>query len=187
MISGAILNIEIEYLALFIAFGFILTYLLIPVAKQLAFAHGFVSYPGGRKIHDGAIPVLGGPAIFAPQIILFLVYLYLLITDSSSIAHDRIPKFLSLFVGTTSILVLGTIDDWIKLGWRKKLLGQLFGISILLVGGNTIGKIVVPFYGLADLGLFGYLLFGFIVLVITNAVNLIDGYGPHPAGKSFSR
>ena len=176
------MNVQIEYLVLFIAFGFIVTYLLVPLAKRLAFAHGFVSYPGGRKIHDGAIPVLGGPAIFAPQIILFLVYVYLLITDSSSIAHDRIPKFLSLFVGTTWILVLGSIDDWIKLGWRKKLLGQLLGISILLVGGNTIGKIVVPFYGLADLGLFGYLLFGFIVLVITNAVNLIDGMDGLAAG-----
>ena len=85
-------------------------------------------------------------------------------------------------MGTTWILVLGIIDDWIKLGWRKKLLGQLVGISILLVGGNTIGQIMVPFYGVADLGLFGYLLFGFIVLVITNATNLIDGMDGLAAG-----
>ena len=60
--------VQIEYLGGFAAFGFIVTYLLIPLAKRLAIVYGLVSYPGGRKIHEGAIPLLGGPAIFAPQV-----------------------------------------------------------------------------------------------------------------------
>ncbi|MGC8605552.1 MAG: MraY family glycosyltransferase [Desulfomonilaceae bacterium] len=82
---------------------------------------------------------------------------------------------MSLFIGSLWILSLGIIDDRVNLGWRKKLLGQIGGIAILLIGGNTIGSVDIPFYGPLDFGPVGYPLLGFIVLLITNAVNLIDG------------
>lgn len=171
-----------KYLVLATTFGFVFTYLLIPLTKRLAWTHGFLAYPGPRKIHSEPIPVLGGLAIFAPQTFLLGGYLYLLATDSNFIDHSRIDKFLSLFLGTLWILGLGILDDKINLSWRKKLLGQILGVGILIVGGNTIGQIMVPFYGVVDLGLFGYLVFGFIVLFITNAINLIDGMDGLAAG-----
>ncbi len=84
---------------------------------------------------------------------------------------------MSLFIGSVWILSLGIIDDRVNLGWRKKLLGQILGIGIVLLGGHTIGSVDIPFYGPVDFGPVGYPLLGFIVLLITNAVNLIDGHG----------
>jgi UDP-GlcNAc:undecaprenyl-phosphate GlcNAc-1-phosphate transferase len=166
---------QFEYLVILAAFGFILTYLLIPVTNRLARTYGVISHPGGRKLHGDAMPLLGGVAIFAPHILFFSIYVYLLISGHSSIHKADAVKFISFFCAALWILILGMIDDRTNLGWRKKLLGQIIGIGILLLGGHTIGKIVVPFYGLVDLGLLGYPILGFIVLVVMNAVNLIDG------------
>ncbi|MGC8605289.1 MAG: hypothetical protein ACP5VS_16600 [Desulfomonilaceae bacterium] len=42
------MNVQLQYLALLAVLGFVLTYCLIPVTKKLAFAYGFVSFPGVR-------------------------------------------------------------------------------------------------------------------------------------------
>jgi UDP-GlcNAc:undecaprenyl-phosphate GlcNAc-1-phosphate transferase len=179
------LPIQSEYLALLAVLGFILTYCLIPVTKKLAFAHGFVSYPGVRKIHTGPIPALGGLAIFAPQVLLFVLFGYLVTSGSIWVTRTETAKFVSLFIGSVWILSLGIIDDRVNLGWRKKLLGQILGIGIVLLGGHTIGSVDIPFYGPLDFGPLGYPLLGFIVLLITNAVNLIDGMDGLAGGVCF--
>jgi UDP-GlcNAc:undecaprenyl-phosphate/decaprenyl-phosphate GlcNAc-1-phosphate transferase len=179
------LDEQIQFLALMACLGFVVTYLLVPVTKRLARNYAFLAYPGGRKIHSDPIPVLGGVAIFAPHILVFSGYLYLVFTGSSLIDRSEIQKFIALFLATVWILILGVVDDKSNLGWRNKLFGQIFAIGILFIGGHTIGKIVIPFYGLVDLGLLGYPLLGFIVLLVMNAVNLIDGMDGLAAGLCF--
>jgi UDP-GlcNAc:undecaprenyl-phosphate GlcNAc-1-phosphate transferase len=174
-----------KYIAILVGFGFIVTYLLIPAMKRLAVAYGFLSYPGGRKLHGNAIPVLGGVAIFAPHLVLFSGYLYLVGVGSALIDHDTVPQFISVFAGTLWVLFVGLIDDRANLGWRKKLAGQIFGVMIVLIGGNSIGKIVIPFYGLIDTGALGYPILGFIILLVMNAINLIDGMDGLAGGICF--
>ncbi|MHB8204833.1 MAG: glycosyltransferase family 4 protein, partial [Desulfomonilaceae bacterium] len=169
------MDLQIQYLALLASLGFIITYLLVPLTRRLAFSYDFVARPGVRKIHKDPIPALGGLAIFAPQLLLFVLFVYLVTAGSISIARTETAKFVSLFIGSLWILILGIIDDRVNLGWKKKLLGQIVGVAILLIGGNTIGSVHIPFYGPMDFGPLGYPLFGFVVLLVTNAINLIDG------------
>lgn len=166
---------EFAYLVLLAVFGFVSAFLLIPVTNRLSRIYGVMSRPGGRKIHTDPVPLLGGLAIVAPLIVFSLIYIYLLISGHPSIHKSESQKFISFFCSAAWILILGILDDKWRMGWRKKLLGQILGITILFFGGHTIGKLVLPFYGLVDFGFFGYPIFGFIVLLIMNSVNLIDG------------
>ena len=105
------MDTQIEYVVLLACLGFIVTYCLIPIAKRLGRTYGFLAYPGGRKIHDDPIPVLGGVAIFAPQILVFFGCLYLAFTGSSLMHPDRAVKLVALFMGTAWVLIVGLIDD----------------------------------------------------------------------------
>ena len=99
--------------------------------------------------------------------------------------ETRIPEFLSLFVATLLIIVLGLIDDKRQLGWRKKLAGQMLGVIILISGGHGLPSASVPFIGPVTFGWFGYVIFALSVLTVTNAVNLIDGLDGLAAGICF--
>jgi UDP-GlcNAc:undecaprenyl-phosphate/decaprenyl-phosphate GlcNAc-1-phosphate transferase len=169
------LDRQIIYLLILTVLGFVITYCLVPITRRLAIAYGFVAKPGVRRIHSDPIPVLGGCAIFAPQILLFLGFIYLAVSDSLSVSATEITKFVSLFLAASWIFVLGLMDDRVNLGWKKKLVGQIVGVCILILGGNTIGSVDIPFFGPVDFGPFGYPLLGLVVLLVTNAVNLIDG------------
>lgn len=177
--------VQIQYLALLAGLGFILTYCLIPVTRKLAVNYGFVAEPGVRRIHCDPIPLLGGVAIFTPQVLLFIFFLYLIYCGSLSIDNAETSKITSLFLGSALVFGLGIYDDRINLGWKKKLLGQIAGVGVIILGGHTIGSVDVPFYGPLDFGPFGYPLLGFIVILVTNAVNLIDGMDGLAGGVCF--
>ncbi|WP_167590605.1 MraY family glycosyltransferase [Oceanidesulfovibrio indonesiensis] len=99
--------------------------------------------------------------------------------------HPDYSAILSLFLGTTWIAILGTLDDKIHMGWRLKLAGQIIGVAILLVGGHTLKNASIPLLGLVDFGWSGAIFFALSVLIITNAVNLIDGLDGLAGGICF--
>ena len=45
--------------------GFLSAWLLTPVVIRLCLARGWVVMPGGRRTHQGAMPTIGGIAIYA--------------------------------------------------------------------------------------------------------------------------
>jgi UDP-GlcNAc:undecaprenyl-phosphate GlcNAc-1-phosphate transferase len=91
----------------------------------------------------------------------------------------------SLFLGTSWILVLGTVDDRLTLNWKQKLAGQFLGGLILILGGHTIKTATIPWVGLVDFGWYGIPLFLLAVITITNAINLIDGLDGLAGGICF--
>lgn len=158
-----------------ILFGLVATLVLIPVVKRIAMKHDIMAYPGGRRNHEEPVPLLGGLAIFLPLIVVFIGLFIANPTGSSLSGREIHSKLISLFLGTLWILILGTLDDMMKLNWREKLGGQFIGLMILAWGGHTIGSTELPFIGLVQFGFFGYVILAIVVITITNAVNLIDG------------
>ena len=89
---------------------------------------------------------------------------------------------LALFVILGHFL-LGFLDDYIKvvrkhnegLKPRQKLLGQIIIAGLVAVFGGLPTDLWVPFVGNIDFGYFFYAFMMFVMVGITNAVNLTDG------------
>jgi UDP-GlcNAc:undecaprenyl-phosphate GlcNAc-1-phosphate transferase len=127
-----------------------------PIARRLAVRVGIVALPGAHRVHTGAIPLLGGVAIYGA----FLVALILF--------ADRffIPQLISIVVGATWVSLLGALDDRVGLSAGVKLLGQIFGALILIVTGVTVDLLHQPILDGA--------ITMFWIVGITNAMNLLD-------------
>ena len=115
-----------------------------------------------RKIHEGAIPLIGGLAVF---ICLLLFQLFL----------PSYPKAIS--VAMFLLVVVGVIDDRSNLTVASKLLFQCLAVGVITVGANV--KIVsLGTLPTGDELLLGYFSIPFTILcavAMINAVNMIDG------------
>jgi UDP-GlcNAc:undecaprenyl-phosphate/decaprenyl-phosphate GlcNAc-1-phosphate transferase len=172
-------------MGLLMAFGFVVTYATIPFFRKLAFRHNVVAAPGGRRNHDQPTALLGGAAIFLPFCPVFLVFFALVSFGEIQVNEPERMQMLSLFLGTAWILFLGTVDDKKGLGWGTKLAGQFLGAGILALGGHSIARATVPFFGPVVFGWAGVPLLMIAVVAITNAINLIDGMDGLAGGICF--
>ncbi|MBM4327676.1 MAG: undecaprenyl/decaprenyl-phosphate alpha-N-acetylglucosaminyl 1-phosphate transferase [Deltaproteobacteria bacterium] len=170
---------------LLIPFGFMVAYGAIPHMMAVAARYGFMSAPGGRRSHPRPTPLLGGVAIYAPFAIVFLCFLILRLSGALVFEQPSVAKMVTLFVGATWILILGTLDDREQIGWPKKLIGQFLAALILVLGGHTVAVATVPFAGPVDFGWFGPPLLIMAVILLTNAINLIDGLDGLAGGICF--
>ncbi|WP_167512291.1 glycosyltransferase family 4 protein [Oceanidesulfovibrio marinus] len=146
---------------------------------------GFMCQPGGHSCHNGSVPLLGGAAIYCAVLLSFLLFFLVFSEWPPGFMHPDYKALFSLLIGTTWIAALGTLDDRRHMDWHSKLLGELVGIAILLIGGHTIQNATLPFVGVVHFGWFGQIFFALSVLTITNAVNLIDGLDGLAGGICF--
>lgn len=148
------------------AFTLVVCALVLPLALPLARRAGMVDHPGGRKHHDGAIPVVGGLVIF---LALGLSYLLFEATLSTP---------LLTFLGCTLLLVLvGQLDDYRDLHWSWRIAAQtLAALAMVFVAGVQASNLqdVLGFMG-ANMGLFAVPFTVFIVVGVINALNMSDG------------
>ncbi len=172
-------------MSLLVLFGFIVTYAAVPVFRKLALKYDVISAPGGRRSHLQPTPLLGGLAIFLPFGAVFISFFFLVSIGLVVQNQPNKIQMLSLFLGTAWILILGTVDDKVDLGWGVKLAGQFLGAGILVIGGHSINSATLPFIGPVEFGWYGIPLFFFAVIAITNAINLVDGMDGLAGGICF--
>ena len=149
-----------------IAAAFLTTVTLMPVVIRLFRSLNLLDIPDKRKIHSVSTPSLGGIAIFAG--IVFSLIL------STSIIELGTQKF---FLGATFLIfLLGVRDDVSSLLAKHKLVIQIFAaVLVVYFGGWRIEGLNGMFgvesfpYGLNELFTV------FVIVVMTNAFNLIDG------------
>jgi len=169
------MNMPLWAVALVTGFGCIVTYGTIPLAIKWAQNWGLVVFPGGRRNHAQATPLAGGFAVFLPLAAVFFAFFALTLAGRLPSWHPELKRMLTLFLGTTWMLVLGTVDDRLTLSWKNKLLGQFLGVFILVLGGHTVTVATVPWWGTVDFGWYGIPFLFLAIITITNAINLIDG------------
>lgn len=145
--------------------AFLITFGMVKVLQPLAYLIDLVDKPGGRKQHDGVIPLIGGIAVFIG--IFLTAYLFL----------DQ-PTFIRLFmVGGGFMVFLGAVDDRYDLSPRLRLVGQILVASIFVYGldiylanfGNLVGL------GNIEVGWAGYFLAILSLVGVVNAFNMLDG------------
>ena len=142
-------------------------YLVILFAKR----HNLYDGVGGRKIHSGNVPRLGGVGFFSA----FAV--------SLAVIYVRFPgtitlnmRFAAVLVSGALIFLMGFLDD-LK-NWRAapKLIVQLIAASIVVYAGYRFTRISFGPLGIfIPLGIFAYPITVLWIAGVTNAVNLMDG------------
>jgi len=145
--------------------AFLLGSLLIPEIIKIALRYDMHDQQDARKCHVGKIPAFGGVGIFFAFILSFLVW-------SFPYLDTRMQYMLG---GVLVIVIVGMRDDFMPLAARWKLLGQLAATGVLILGGLRIDSLY-GFLGIYELPIFWSVSITFFtVVVITNAMNLIDG------------
>ena len=122
--------------------------------------------PGGRKIHKGQTPAMGGLPIFIGFSLAILIW-----------APFEILREIKYVVSAISIMfVIGFRDDLINLRAYQKLIGQISAALIIVTVCEIRLTSLYNLFGVGDIPLvLSYLLSLFTIIVITNAFNLIDG------------
>jgi UDP-GlcNAc:undecaprenyl-phosphate GlcNAc-1-phosphate transferase len=159
------------YLTLLVCF--VVSILITPQIKKIAFLIGATDRPNHRKVHHTIMPRLGGLAIF----ISFIVGMVLLRPEN--------PYSLAILLGSLIIIFTGFCDDMFELSAKYKLLGQLAAAcTVVFLGDLQVVFINLPFGGQLEFGLLSIPFTILWIVGITNAINLIDGLDGLAAGVS---
>jgi UDP-GlcNAc:undecaprenyl-phosphate GlcNAc-1-phosphate transferase len=173
-----------NWTAVLTAFGVSLavTALIIRPAIGLAERYQFLDRPGRHKRHDRPVPNIGGAVLFLS---LWLSILICLILFHSFFA-EILPSLLYVFCGALIIFLVGFADDLTPLSAWTKLAAQVAAGLVLYLGGLAINPISIPFMGSHDIGTFSLVITVAWVVLLTNAINLIDGLDGLATGVSLT-
>ena len=151
-----------------------IAYIATPFVKELAVKIGAVDVPkDNRRMHKVPIPRMGGLAI----VIAFLLCALLFVKLDAQMR--------GVLLGAVIILVVGVLDDCLTLRAMPKFLAQIVSALIVYASGCEIRYVSNPFSaGLIDLGVFSGFVTVIWIVMMTNAVNFIDGLDGLAVGVS---
>ena len=146
--------------------------LLTPPLMRVAVKVGIVDVPDKRKVHQSAIPRIGGLAIVIGVVSSVLLWV------------DINQYVLSYLLGAVVILVFGLLDDGRDLNYKVKFLGQIIAVLFpVLMGG--VQMTTLPFFSIEISVWLAAPLTIFLLLGVTNAINLSDGLDGLAGGSSL--
>ena len=197
LVSKYLYNIQTIQLAGFFV-ALIISYSLTPLIQARAHKLGLLDKPSVRKLHVKPIPRLGGVSIYASLILTTLFFITVYWKYRTTLPAGTFT-LLGIFAGGTVIFFLGLLDDIEPVPAKIKLLMQIFAASIAWFLGVRILHLSNPFYH-ADFYFFklslgsssiyfsplvSYLITLAWIIIITNAVNLVDGMDGLATGVSL--
>lgn len=147
-----------------------------PGVIRLAVRLGALDLPGGRKIHPDPVARIGGVPVFVG----FVVGLG--VSGAVAVFAFGMPlvgvNWIGLGIASTFVFLIGLIDDINHLDFRWKFFAQILGATMTWFWGFRI-ELVTDWFHLAgepvSLGWWSLPITVFWVVLVTNAVNLIDG------------
>ncbi|HEX8099023.1 MAG TPA: MraY family glycosyltransferase [Actinomycetota bacterium] len=151
-----------------------------PLVRRLAVRFGVIDRPSDRKVHPKPTPTLGGLGILVG------------VVAGLAVAYF-IPSFRSLYrqslelqgtlIAAVVITAVGVIDDVRTLSAPAKVAGQVLAAGLLILNGVELLFFWFPTQGVISLGSdLSVPLTALWILVMVNAVNLIDGLDGLAAG-----
>lgn len=154
-------------LFLFVALtSFAVGFLVMPIVVKVLQKARIGDQPGGRKIHKKFIPSMGGIGFFIAAAVSLAIWGW----------QFPLPDIRYLLGAISLMFFVGLRDDLVELKATHKLLGQLVAVVLVVVMGDVRIKDFHGFLGLGELNpFFSYTFSAFVLLVLTNAFNLIDG------------
>jgi len=144
---------------------------IVPLVRRLAVAGGAVDLPAPRRELSRPTPRLGGVAVFLASLLVVLAGGAAGLIDLGA----RPPRLLAFLVSALLIVGVGAFDDFRPLRPPVKLAVELVAATVVVtLGGGRIGALSAAGGALS----LGWLAIPFSVVwivLVTNAVNLIDG------------
>ena len=164
-------------------------WLIIPRIVMISKKKKLFDELSARKSHTGAVPRLGGVSFLPAFLFSFSLAVglrYMLGLDVAAPHEMAIPReFMFLVSGATVLFCVGLADDLAGVGYRIKFLAQLLSAALLLCSGVWIDNLD-GLFGLHHVPTaVGALLTVLVVVLLTNAYNLIDGIDGLCSGLSI--
>jgi UDP-GlcNAc:undecaprenyl-phosphate GlcNAc-1-phosphate transferase len=152
---------------------------LTPAVRGLARRRGLLDHPNKRKVHDVALPRLGGVAI-AIGFYAGLAGAWLVASQSASPVRLT-DLFVAMLLGAALVVGIGLVDDLFGMRARAKLLAQIAAATVVVLLGLSIDHLDGP-WGSLELGTWSPLVTVAWFILVMNAINLIDGLDGLAAG-----
>ncbi len=147
------------------AVAFLITAVLLLVLRPLASSVGLVDRPGGRKTHNGVVPVIGGIAMLGGLLIAALM-------GGDLGHHGHVVLLAAVFM-----VLIGALDDRFDLAPRFRLFAHAAAAVALAYGTGFTVSDLGNLLGFGDIRL-GWLALPFTVvacMALINAFNMLDG------------
>lgn len=140
--------------------------IIVPFLQRWAIEAGAVDMPDARKMHDRAVPRIGGVAIGMAWLFSLLVYV------------DMTREVRGILTGSLVVFCIGLIDDLYGLTPRRKFLGQIIACLVTMAVGKLFIYQLGDLFGTGTLVIPAWLAIPFTVIAVVgvvNAFNLMDG------------
>ncbi|GLT13168.1 UDP-N-acetylglucosamine--undecaprenyl-phosphate N-acetylglucosaminephosphotransferase [Vibrio algivorus] len=146
-------------------FTFFISLSILFILRKWAKKIDLVDKPNARKLHDGAIPLVGGISIT-------VTFLYFLFNNATLLYQ------VELYALSVLILVfVGVLDDKYDISFKLRFAVQaLLSVVVMQVANlhlHTIGNVFG--FGNVDLGILGHVITVLAVIGAINAFNMVDG------------
>ncbi len=161
----------------------LITFLLIPNIIKIAFIYNLICTPKDKfvdvpkltrkKSHNYSIPVIGGIAIYFPFLIVTL-YLLIFRNDLFISNHEKIQLY-SLLFGGSIIFFLGLLDDAFNISYKIRIIIQVITIIVFVLLNFQNILFEIPGLKIIHSNIIGFFILTIWLIIITNAVNFIDG------------
>lgn len=145
--------------------SFIITTLSLYALKPVAVRVGLMDFPGGRKTHDRATPMVGGLGIYLGT---FSMCLFM---------PNILSQYSALLALSAFVLFIGMIDDAKELRVSVRMgFHAMAAILMATVGGVRLESFGDLFgFGAIDLGVMSIPVTVFATVGVINAINMADG------------
>ncbi len=145
--------------------AFLVTSLAIWLLRPVAHYFDLVDKPGGRKKHNGEIPLVGGPAMFAGLLV------------GAATLGVPIPGLQALLGAAGLLLIVGIIDDRFNLSPLARFVTQITAALLIVFSGEAVlsdlGHLFSPDFNTLEIWSIPFTVFA--VVGVVNAMNMSDG------------
>jgi UDP-GlcNAc:undecaprenyl-phosphate GlcNAc-1-phosphate transferase len=155
------------YLKVIFSFSlsFLLTFISIPKIIRVSYRKQLMDVPGSRSSHIRKVPRLGGVAIY-----------FAIMVVTSIFSPDMLYKVIFFTSALVLLFFIGLMDDLLVVAPRKKLVAQILSAIAVVVGSDVRIESFFGLFGIFELPyLFSVVFTCFIIVLIINSYNLIDG------------
>jgi UDP-GlcNAc:undecaprenyl-phosphate/decaprenyl-phosphate GlcNAc-1-phosphate transferase len=153
------------------ALGLALALLLNGPAARVARRLGAVDRPGGRRMHEGVIPLGGGLALLAGAVLPVVLL------------ADRVSHPMkAILIGACLCALVGFADDVFDLPVVAKFAAQICVATVPVAAGVSIDHVTLPFLDPFSTGVLQYPLTILWIVGLMNVLNFVDGMDGLAAG-----